>query len=79
LIITDQRELFENLGAKVYGDLVPNQGALGGLYTGLVFASFPYTFCVACDMPFLNKPLISHLIALSPGFDSRNSSRVEDL
>jgi len=64
LIITDQQELFAYPDVKVYKDLLPHRGALGGLYTGLYLSSFPYTFCVACDMPFLKRPLIQFLIDL---------------
>jgi molybdenum cofactor guanylyltransferase len=70
LIISDQRELFANLEVTVHGDLIPDQGALGGLYTGLFFASFPYSFCVACDMPFLRRPLIEYLIKRIDGFEA---------
>jgi molybdopterin-guanine dinucleotide biosynthesis protein A len=62
IIVTHQKELFSNLNAKIYSDLVPNRGVLGGLYTGLFFSSFPLSFCVACDMPFLKEPVIKYLI-----------------
>ena len=62
IIVTNQKELFSALDVKIYGDLIPNWGALAGLYTGLFFSSFPYSFCVACDMPYLNKSLIEYLI-----------------
>lgn len=67
-IITDQQELFAGLDAKFHGDLIPNLGAIGGLYTGLVLASFPHSFCVACDMPFLREPLIDYLLRQRGGF-----------
>jgi molybdopterin-guanine dinucleotide biosynthesis protein A len=62
LIITDQKELFSDMNVKIYSDLIPNQGVLGGLYTGIFFSSFKYSFCVACDMPFLNEHVIQYLI-----------------
>jgi len=62
IIVTHQKELFSNLNAKIYSDLVPNRGVLGGLYTGLFFSSFPFSFSVACDMPFLKEPVIKYLI-----------------
>jgi molybdopterin-guanine dinucleotide biosynthesis protein A len=67
-IITDQEELFAGLGAKLHDDLIPNLGALGGLHSGLVLASFPYSFCVACDMPFLRESLIDFLLRRIDGF-----------
>jgi molybdopterin-guanine dinucleotide biosynthesis protein A len=68
LIITDHEELFAGLGAKIHNDLVPDLGALGGLYTGVFLASFPYSFCVACDMPFLREPLIDFLLRQMDGY-----------
>jgi molybdopterin-guanine dinucleotide biosynthesis protein A len=62
IIVTHQKELFSNLHAKIYPDLIPNQGVLGGLYTGLFFSSFTFSFCVACDMPFLKDSVIKYLI-----------------
>jgi molybdopterin-guanine dinucleotide biosynthesis protein A len=62
VIVTNQQELFKNFDSKIYSDLIPNQGALGGLYTGLFFSTFQYSFCVACDMPFIKKPLVQYII-----------------
>lgn len=45
--------------AKVVRDLVPDCGSLGGLYTGLMQATTPCIFVVACDMPFLNQTVIA--------------------
>lgn len=68
-IITDQKDLFGHLGAQIEADLYPNRGALAGLYTGLYFSSLPYSFCVACDMPFLNPNLIRFLAHKLDGED----------
>ena len=62
IIVTNQKELFSNFDSKIYNDLLPNKGALGGLYTGIFFSTFNYSFCVACDMPFIKKPLVEYLI-----------------
>ena len=62
IIVTNQKDLFKNLDSKVYTDLLPDKGALGGLYTGIFFSSFQYSFCVACDMPFIRKALVQYLI-----------------
>ena len=63
IIVTNERDLFANLDAMIYSDLIPNRGALGGLYTGLFYASFPHSFCVACDMPLLRSSLIEYLLS----------------
>lgn len=62
IIVTNQKDLFEGYHSKIYSDLIPDKGALGGLYTGIFFSTFQYSFCVACDMPFLNGNLIQFLI-----------------
>ncbi|MGH7217049.1 MAG: molybdenum cofactor guanylyltransferase [Nitrospiraceae bacterium] len=45
--------------ARVVRDLVPDCGSLGGLYTGLMQATTPWIFVVACDMPFLDRVVIA--------------------
>ena len=48
---------------RVYADLVPGGGALGGLHTALVYSSTAETVVVACDLPFLTAPFLRYLIA----------------
>jgi len=62
IIVTNEKELFKNLHSKIYTDILRNKGALGGLYTGIYFSNFDYSFCVACDMPFIKKPLVEFLV-----------------
>jgi len=62
IIVTNEIELFKNLDSKTYADIIPNKGALGGLYTGIYYSIFKYSFCVACDMPLINKSLVEFLI-----------------
>ena len=45
--------------ARVVRDLGPDCGSLGGLYSGLMQATTPWVFVVACDMPFLNQAVIA--------------------
>jgi molybdopterin-guanine dinucleotide biosynthesis protein A len=69
IIVTNQKDLFSNLESRIYNDLLPQRGVLGGLYTGLFFSSFQYSFCVACDMPFLKEKVIEYLIKDIEGYD----------
>jgi molybdopterin-guanine dinucleotide biosynthesis protein A len=43
-------------------DEYPDTGSLGGIYTGLAAGSTPWILVVGCDMPFLNKNLMRHLL-----------------
>jgi len=54
---------------RVVSDIYPNRGPLGGIYTGLKVSDSFYNLVVACDMPFLNRALLSYMIGVSAGFD----------
>jgi molybdenum cofactor guanylyltransferase len=61
LIVTNTPELYRFLGLPMVGDVFPDGGSLGGIYSGLRAASGDAALCVACDMPFLSAPLVAHL------------------
>lgn len=69
LIVTNRPEAYRTLGLPLVADILPAQGALGGIYTAIHAAHSPYTLVVACDMPFLNRDLLAYLISLRAGYD----------
>ena len=71
LVVTSpvQDDLPHGLPAKVYIDIHPGKSALGGVYTGLVKSSTEHNLVVACDMPFLNLELLTHMLSLAQGTD----------
>jgi molybdopterin-guanine dinucleotide biosynthesis protein A len=69
LLVTNSFPDYLDLNLRMAADLYAGKGALGGIYTGLFHASHSHAFVAACDMPFLNRDLIRHLIDLSPGYD----------
>jgi molybdenum cofactor guanylyltransferase len=58
LVVIAQDSTPLSVDARVVRDLVPECGSLGGLYTGLMQATTPWAFVVACDMPFLDQAVI---------------------
>ena len=62
IIVANQKGLFSQFDSRIYSDLIPDIGALGGLYTGIFYSSFHYSFCAACDMPFIKRSLVEYLI-----------------
>lgn len=59
LIVTTNRPAdYAFLQHRLVADLKPGRGALGGLYTALDSATFPFVAVVACDMPFASAKLI---------------------
>ena len=55
--------------AAIVTDILPRRGALGGLYTGLFYATDDYAFVAACDIPFLNRSFIVYLASQADGYD----------
>jgi molybdopterin-guanine dinucleotide biosynthesis protein A len=53
----------------ITSDIFKNKGALGGIYTGLFYASHDHVFVSACDMPFLNRSFIEHMIGCADRYD----------
>ena len=59
LVTTNRPEGYAFLGLPLFTDLIPERGALGGLYTALSVASQPLVAVVACDMPFASAELLA--------------------
>ena len=58
LIVTNTPELYAFLGLPMVGDVYPDGGSLGGIYSGLKAAPGDAAFTVACDMPFLHSDVV---------------------
>lgn len=63
LIVTNSPLDYLEFDAKIVTDILPGKAALGGIYTGLFFASHEHAFVSACDMPFLNAPFIRYMVS----------------
>lgn len=64
LVTSNQPENYRFLGFSPIPDLLPGFGALGGLYTALSAAGYPYIAVVACDMPFASPELFAFELAI---------------
>ena len=70
LLITNNPAEYAHLGLPMHSDRVPDTGALGGIYTGLTHASYDAVLCVACDSPFLQPKLLTHLVSVLGAYDA---------
>lgn len=70
LLVTNSPGLYEFLGWPTAPDLAPGGGPLAGIEAALSRAATPRIFVAGCDMPNLDRALISHLCRLAPGFDA---------
>lgn len=48
----------------------PDQGPMAGIETGLDAVDEPYTFVVACDMPFVDPDVVEYLFERASGHDA---------
>lgn len=69
LISANSPAEYEGFGIPVITDIYPDKGPLGGIYTALTNSSSDYSFIIACDMPFVEKSLISELADSIKGYD----------
>jgi len=61
LLVTNTPEQYAFLPCRNVADIYPGAGALAGLHAGLHHSRTTHIFAVACDMPYLNAPLIRQL------------------
>ncbi len=61
IIIASNPVLFRPSGLKIYKDIIPGKGPLGGILTGLSVSATKNNFIVSCDLPFLNDKIIVFL------------------
>jgi molybdopterin-guanine dinucleotide biosynthesis protein A len=64
ILITNKPDDYAHLNLPLFGDVYPDHGSLGGIYTAVYYATHPHTLVVACDMPWLNRPLLEHMLGL---------------
>jgi molybdopterin-guanine dinucleotide biosynthesis protein A len=60
IVVAPRTKEYLSLGVKIFKDVIPGYGPLGGLYTALLAASQPAIAVVACDMPFVNFELLAY-------------------
>ncbi len=73
IIVTAKERAFAELAGrpniKLVTDIIPGQGSLGGIYTGLIKSDSLYNIVLAADMPFVNTDLLKYMVGVSEGFD----------
>ena len=64
ILITNRPQEYDHLVVPMFGDVLPEKGSLGGIYTAIRSSRGEYTFVIACDMPFINPALMRYMITL---------------
>ena len=68
-VVANDVARFADLHLPVHPDVVPDAGALGGIYTAVATSGADLVLVVACDMPFLDEGLLRRLVELAQGGD----------
>jgi molybdopterin-guanine dinucleotide biosynthesis protein A len=55
---------------EIAEDPDPDEGPMAGIMTGLGATNDEYAFVAACDMPFIEPALVSHLFSRASGYDA---------
>ena len=69
LVTTNRPQDYTFLGVRMISDPVPGLGSLHGLHTALDSARGRSVLVLACDMPFVSRPLLEHLVSLASRAD----------
>jgi molybdopterin-guanine dinucleotide biosynthesis protein A len=69
LIVSSHPTAFSHLGVRTVPDTIPGAGPLVGLYSTLLAARGDSVLVVACDMPFLNRALLTYQLQLATQAD----------
>ncbi len=62
IIISNEAQLYEHLGFKIYSDVFPGLGPVAGIHSALYHARNDRIFVMGCDMPFMNMALVRFLL-----------------
>jgi molybdopterin-guanine dinucleotide biosynthesis protein A len=69
LIISRLHNAIESIDAPVLKDIVPFGNSMTGIASALLYSETPYTFVVACDMPFLSTEAFRYMVKEATGED----------
>jgi molybdopterin-guanine dinucleotide biosynthesis protein A len=64
ILIVNRPDDYAHLGLPMFGDVIPDKGSLGGIYSAIHYSPSDSTLVLACDMPLVNPPLLRYMIAL---------------
>ena len=68
-IVSNHHDRFFGIDAPIIRDVFPIQSSIVGIVSALLFASTPYVFVLACDMPFVSVRSIEYMLNKANGED----------
>ena len=69
ILVTNEPLLYLDQDIALVADIYKGKGPMGGLYSGLFYASFDHAFLCACDIPYLNVEFIRYMTGKASEYD----------
>ena len=69
LVVANDAARYAPLGARIVPDLQRDVGALGGIQAAIASSRYEHCLVVACDMPFLSRPLLRRMAGEPRDYD----------
>ena len=69
VLVTNTPDEYAFLKLRMVGDVMPDCGSLGGIYTGLNAMTTSHGICVACDMPFVRASFLRYMLTFIDAHD----------
>lgn len=69
ILVTNEPLLYLDQDIALVTDIYKGKGPMGGLYSGLFYASFDHAFLCACDIPYLNVEFIRYMAGKASEYD----------
>ncbi len=69
ILVTNEPLLYLDQDIALVTDIYKGKGPMGGLYSGLFYASFAHAFLCACDIPYLNVEFIRYMTGKASEYD----------
>lgn len=69
LVVTNKTGRHAGSGYREVTDIIPDCGPLGGIYTGLSYASSDRIFVASCDLPFIKESTVKIVISEPVSYD----------
>jgi molybdopterin-guanine dinucleotide biosynthesis protein A len=68
IIISTSSVAYQSFGYKTVVDEIPGIGPMGGIYSALKQSKTEKNLVLSCDLPFVSKELLSHILKNSEGY-----------
>jgi molybdopterin-guanine dinucleotide biosynthesis protein A len=68
-VVSNDPQSYARYKFPVFMDVIPDIGALGGIFTVLNYLQYDYVLILACDMPFVSRPLLDHAAGFLKDYD----------